>query len=127
MLRDCLVFPILLATDLDAARAFYRDTLGLELVREDEDDRLVFRCGDDSQLAVTKSTTGTADTQTQLAWRVRDIHAVVADLRARGVRVEEYEAIIQETMQDTSWLRKWGIEFNIPVLAEVTHGPYWSE
>ena len=30
MLSDHLVFPILLSTDLDASRRFYRDTLGLE-------------------------------------------------------------------------------------------------
>jgi catechol 2,3-dioxygenase-like lactoylglutathione lyase family enzyme len=92
MLADVPVFPILLSTDLDASRAFYRDTLGLEILREDKDDRIVFRCGGGTQIAVTRSTTGTSDTQTQLAWRVPDIHAAVADLRARGVRVEEYSA-----------------------------------
>ena len=44
------------------------------------------------ELAVTASTIGTADTQTQIAWRVPDIHAAVADLRALGVRIEEYQA-----------------------------------
>jgi catechol 2,3-dioxygenase-like lactoylglutathione lyase family enzyme len=91
VLADHPVFPILLALDLDASRTFYRDTLGLELIREDEDDRLVFRCGGGTQLVVTKSTVGTSDSQTQLAWRVPDIHAALADLRARGVRIEEYE------------------------------------
>jgi catechol 2,3-dioxygenase-like lactoylglutathione lyase family enzyme len=86
------VFPILLSKDLDATRTFYRDTLGLEVLREDQGDRIVFRCGGGTQLAVTKSTTGTSDTQTQLAWRVPDIHAALDDLRARGVRIEEYEA-----------------------------------
>ena len=90
VLADYPVFPILLATDLDASRTFYRDTLGLELIREDEDDRLVFRCGAGTQIAVTKSTVGTSDTQTQMAWRVPDIHAALEDLRARGVRIEEY-------------------------------------
>ncbi len=92
MLSDHPVFPILLARDLEASRRFYRDTLGLELIREDEDDRLVFRCGGGTQIAVTKSTVGTSDTQTQMAWRVPDIHAALEDLRARGVRIEEYEA-----------------------------------
>jgi catechol 2,3-dioxygenase-like lactoylglutathione lyase family enzyme len=92
MLSDHLVFPILLSTDLDASRRFYRDTLGLEILREDPGDRIVFRCGAGTQIAVTLSTVGTSDTQTQLAWRVPDIHAAVADLRARGVTVEEYKA-----------------------------------
>jgi catechol 2,3-dioxygenase-like lactoylglutathione lyase family enzyme len=92
MLQDHPVFPILLATDLDASRTFYRDVLGLAILREDAGDRIIFRCGAGTQLAVTSSTTGTADTQTQMAWRVPDIHAALADLRARGVHIEEYEA-----------------------------------
>jgi catechol 2,3-dioxygenase-like lactoylglutathione lyase family enzyme len=92
MLADHPVFPILLSTDLEASRSFYRDTLGLELAREDPGDRLVFRAGGGTQIAVTLSTVGTSDTQTQMAWRVPDIRAAVADLRARGVRIEEYEA-----------------------------------
>jgi catechol 2,3-dioxygenase-like lactoylglutathione lyase family enzyme len=95
VLSDQPVFPILLSTDMEASRAFYRDTLGLELVREDLDhdvlDRLVFSCGGGTQVVISHSTIGTSDTQTQAAWRVPDIRAAVADLRNRGVRVEEYE------------------------------------
>jgi predicted enzyme related to lactoylglutathione lyase len=92
VLNDTIVFPILLSTDLDASRAFYGEQLGLEIAREDPDDRIVFRCGGGTQIAVTKSTVGTMDSQTQLAWRVPDIHAAVDELRARGVRIEEYVA-----------------------------------
>jgi catechol 2,3-dioxygenase-like lactoylglutathione lyase family enzyme len=91
MLGDHLVFPILLSMDLAQSRAFYHDTLGLEILREDEE-RIIFRCGSGSQLSVTKSTTGTSDMQTQLAWRVHDLKAELADLRARGVRIESYVA-----------------------------------
>ena len=91
MLGDHPVFPILLSTDKVATRAFYHDTLGLEVLRED-DDRIVFRCGGGTQLVVTWSTTGTSDTQTQMAWRVPDLQAALAELRARGVRIEEYDS-----------------------------------
>ncbi len=91
MLGDHLVFPILLSMDLDASRAFYNGVLGLEIMRDDGE-RIVFRCGSGSQVAVTLSTVGTADAQTQLAWRVPDIHAELEDLRARGVRIESYVA-----------------------------------
>jgi catechol 2,3-dioxygenase-like lactoylglutathione lyase family enzyme len=92
MLSEVPVFPILLSKDLEATRAFYHGTLGLEIAREDPDDRIVFRCGGGTQLVVTLSTVGTSDSQTQMAWRVPDIHAAVADLRVRGVRIEEYVA-----------------------------------
>ena len=91
ILNDAPVFPILLSKDLDASRAFYEGQLGLEVARRDPD-RIVFRCGGGTQIAVTESTVGTADTQTQLAWRVPDIRAAVAELRAMGVRIEDYVA-----------------------------------
>ena len=40
---------------------------------------------------MTLSTIGTADTQTQLAWRVPDLRAELADLRRRGVPIQEYD------------------------------------
>jgi catechol 2,3-dioxygenase-like lactoylglutathione lyase family enzyme len=92
MLSDHPVFPILLSTDLEASRTFYHDVLGLEILREDEDDRIVFRSGGGTQLVITRSTTGTSDTQTQMAWRVPDLREALADLRARGVHIEEYAA-----------------------------------
>jgi predicted enzyme related to lactoylglutathione lyase len=92
VLSEFPVFPILLSLDLDASRTFYHDVLGLEIAREDEGERIVFRSGGGTQLVVTRSTTGTADAQTQMAWRVPDIHAAVAHLRARGVKIEEYVA-----------------------------------
>jgi catechol 2,3-dioxygenase-like lactoylglutathione lyase family enzyme len=127
VLNDTVVFPILLSRDLDETRAFYRDTLGLEILREDEGDRIVFRCGGGSQLAVTKSTVGTKDTQTQLAWRVPDIHAAVAELRGMGVRIEEYEApdpVTRDGIADMghSWAA-WFIDPSGNVLAVVEPKP----
>jgi len=92
MLSDHPVFPILLSTDLAASRTFYRNVLGLEILREDDGDRIVFRCGGGTQLVLTRSTVGTKDTQTQMAWRVPDLPATLADLRSRGVHIEEYTA-----------------------------------
>jgi hypothetical protein len=37
---------------------------------------------------VTKSSTGTADQATKASWRVTDVAAEVADLRARGVDIQ---------------------------------------
>jgi catechol 2,3-dioxygenase-like lactoylglutathione lyase family enzyme len=123
MLGDLLVFPILLSKDLDATRRFYHDTLGLEILRDDEGDRIVFRCGNGSQIAVTLSTIGTRDTQTQLAWRVPDIRAAIDDLRARGVRIEEYTAPDPVTVNGVadmghSWAA-WFIDPSQNVLAVV--------
>jgi catechol 2,3-dioxygenase-like lactoylglutathione lyase family enzyme len=122
VLGDQPVFPILLSKDLARSRAFYHDTLGLEILREDPD-RVVFRCGGGTQLVVTESTVGTSDTQTQVAWRVSDVVATLADLRARGVRIEEYQApdpVTVEGIADMShsWAA-WFIDPDRNVLAVV--------
>jgi catechol 2,3-dioxygenase-like lactoylglutathione lyase family enzyme len=90
MLGEHPVEPVLLATDLDAARDFYHHRLGLQILGESEDG-VVFRCGGGTQLAVSKSSTGTADTQTRASWLVPDVRAEVAELRSRGVKVEDYD------------------------------------
>ena len=90
MLGDSPINPVLLSMDLAATRHFYHDQIGLEIIRESEEE-ILFRCGGGTNLAVTKSTIGTADEQTQAGWEVPDIKAEIAELRSRGVEVEEYD------------------------------------
>jgi len=90
MLGDHPIEPILLATDLKASRDFYVEKVGLEIESESEN-AVTFRCGGGSRLTVSASTTGTADEQTQAAWRVDDLASELAELRARGVEIMEYD------------------------------------
>jgi catechol 2,3-dioxygenase-like lactoylglutathione lyase family enzyme len=90
MLGEHPVTPVLLAKDLAAAREFYHDKVGLEIITEN-DAAIVFRCGGGTHIDVTKSTVGTADEQTQVTWQVPDVRAEVAELRSRGVKVEDYD------------------------------------
>jgi catechol-2,3-dioxygenase len=88
MLGSYPIDVMLLATDLGVARSFYGDTLGLQVLLADEQ-FLTFGCGGDSRLVVTKSTTGTAEEATKASWRVDDLAAEVAELRARGVQLQD--------------------------------------
>jgi catechol 2,3-dioxygenase-like lactoylglutathione lyase family enzyme len=90
MLGDHPIDVVLLATDLETSKAFYAGKLGLEIISESEYE-ITYKCGGDSRLAVTKSTTGTADEQTQAGWRVTDLDAELAELRSRGVEIQEYD------------------------------------
>jgi catechol-2,3-dioxygenase len=90
MLADHPIDVMILATDLAVAREFYGDKIGLEILIE-SDDFLTFRCGGDSRLVVTRSSTGTTEPQTKASWRVRGLAAEVAELRSRGVEVEHYD------------------------------------
>jgi hypothetical protein len=90
VLGNSRVHPVLLSTDLVQTREFYHDKLGLEILVENEH-AIEFRCGGGTKLAVTKSTTGTADSQTQLGWEVEDLRGELDELRSRGVIIEEYD------------------------------------
>jgi catechol-2,3-dioxygenase len=90
MLGDHPIDVMLLATDLGVAREFYGDKIGLEVLIEN-DAFLTFKCGGDSRLVVTKSSTGSTETQTKASWRVEDLTAEVTELRSRGVQIEEFD------------------------------------
>jgi catechol-2,3-dioxygenase len=88
MLGKHPVDVMLLATDLGVARKFYGDTLGLQVLLEDEQ-FLTFRCGGDSRLVVTKTSSGTREQATKASWRVDDVTGEVAELRARGIQIQD--------------------------------------
>ena len=90
MLGDYPVHVVLLSLDLAATRRFYNEQLGLEILDENEE-AITFRCGGGSAIAVTKSTVGTADEQTQAGWFVPDLSHELAELRSRGVEIQEYD------------------------------------
>jgi catechol 2,3-dioxygenase-like lactoylglutathione lyase family enzyme len=77
------------AADLERARTFYSDKLGLE-PSEERQGGLLYRVGD-CEFALFASSGTSTGSFTQLAFEVEDIEAVVAELRARGVAFEEYD------------------------------------
>ena len=91
MLADAPIHPVLLAKDLDAAREFYGAKLGLPVLVDRGEEAVEYVCGGGTKLVVTKSTTGTSDSQTQVGWTVTDLEGELDDLRARGVNIEEYD------------------------------------
>ena len=90
MLGEHPMDVVLLATDLESSKEFYAGKVGLEILNESEE-AITYKCGGSSRLPVTKSTVGTADEQTQAGWRVDDLAAELAELRSRGVEIQEYD------------------------------------
>src|SRR5262245_8466656 len=90
MLADHPLDVMLTAPDLAAAKRFYGEGVGLEMVVE-SDDFVTFRCGGDSRLVVTHSSTPSTDPTTKASWRVDDVAAEVAELRAPGGDVGHYD------------------------------------
>lgn len=60
------------------------------------------------------------------AYAIADVHDEL-DFLVPDEVVAEVVPVIQATMQDTTWLKKWGINLPVPVVAEVTTGHYWKE
>ena len=72
--------------DLDRARRFYRDRLGLEAVEEREGG-LRYVCGT-TEFHLFLSSGTASGTSTQIGFEVDDLDQVVTDLRARGLQFE---------------------------------------
>jgi catechol-2,3-dioxygenase len=90
MLADHSIDVMLTAPDMGVVKRFYGDRVGLEVLIE-SDDFLTFRCGGDSRLVVTRTSTPSTEQTTKASWRVIDVAAEVAELRGRGVEVVDYD------------------------------------
>jgi catechol 2,3-dioxygenase-like lactoylglutathione lyase family enzyme len=88
MLSDSLAVTTVAVTDLDRAKRFYHEQLGLPLLEEQP---FSFRlgAGKGSQLGVRRGQPNVG--QTVAHFEVEDIEAVIRDLTSRGVTFEEYE------------------------------------
>ena len=94
MLADCQLMPFVSTTDLDRARDFYRDVLGLGLVEQTQ-----YACVFDAAgttLRVTRAETVAAAPYTVLGWIVEDIHREVRALAAQDVVFRRYEGMGQD-------------------------------
>jgi catechol 2,3-dioxygenase-like lactoylglutathione lyase family enzyme len=89
MLTNAEVATRLPAQDLNRARAFYADKLGLE-PSEERPGGLLYRLGA-TRFALFQSAGAAAGTHTQMGFEVDDLDAVVAELRRRGVVFEEVD------------------------------------
>ena len=89
MFDQCRVYPALPASDLDRARRFYADKLGLQ--PQELTDELRYECGDGSAFFVFLTSISSRGGHTQAGIEVPDIEAAVAELRSRGVTFEEYD------------------------------------
>jgi catechol 2,3-dioxygenase-like lactoylglutathione lyase family enzyme len=74
------------AQDLDRARTWYRDKLGLE-PSETRDGGVLYRMGN-GEFALFESAGAPSGDHTQMGFEVEDIQVTVAELKARGVEFD---------------------------------------
>jgi catechol 2,3-dioxygenase-like lactoylglutathione lyase family enzyme len=101
MLATCPLYTTLPATDLERARRFYAERLGLIPERETPGG-LFYRCDGDTQFSLFPTGGTASGTHTQIAWTTHAIEAEVADLKGRGVVFEEYDTPGLNTVQSVA-------------------------
>jgi catechol 2,3-dioxygenase-like lactoylglutathione lyase family enzyme len=89
MLKEAQVATRIPAQDLERARGFYAEKLGLE-ASEERPGGLLYQCAG-GEFVLFESAGTAPGTFTQMAWTVDDIEATVAELRRRGVAFEEVD------------------------------------
>ena len=89
MLANSLAVTTLVVTDLDRARKFYAEQLGLKLLEENPFS-CRFAAGKGSQLTIRRGQPPVSG-PTVAHFEVDDIEAQIRDLTSRGVIFEEYE------------------------------------
>ena len=88
MLVDSLAVTTVAVTDLEAAKHFFADQVGLRIL-EEAPFAIRFGAGKGSQLSVRRGPPNVG--QTVAHFEVDDLDGVVADLVSRGVPFQEYE------------------------------------
>ncbi|MBA3730116.1 MAG: VOC family protein [Sphingomonas sp.] len=90
MLGKADATPMIAVKDIDRARKFYEDTLGLETKEEMGGEVLTMKSGD-TVINVYRSEFAGTNKATALTFEVEDIGAEVRELKDKGVFFEEYD------------------------------------
>jgi catechol 2,3-dioxygenase-like lactoylglutathione lyase family enzyme len=91
MLSRCRVHTTLPTADVDRLRGWYEDVLGFTPMAI-RPNAVLYETTPGSVFAISRGSVLSSGSHTQMAFTVDDIDVEVADLKARGVVFEEYEA-----------------------------------
>ena len=89
MLEDCPIHAALPAADMERAKRYYAEKLGLTPEIE-LPDGFFYRCAG-TRFLIFASRCAASGTHTQMTWNTTDIDAEVSALKARGVVFEEID------------------------------------
>ena len=89
MLGENPVAATIAVSDLDRARKFYEETLGLK-VRMEDPGGIMYASGDSMVLVYPSQFAGTSQA-TVATWNVADLDATVDELASKGITFEQYD------------------------------------
>jgi catechol 2,3-dioxygenase-like lactoylglutathione lyase family enzyme len=91
-LSDSRVEAAMAVSDLDRARRFYEDQLGLAPSEEEEGEGVRYPCADGTGIFVYRSPENAGRSSATLAgWFVDDLDQTMTELASRGVAFEQYD------------------------------------
>lgn len=97
MLADCNVHATIPVHDLDEARKFYGETLGLEQVDEDLAG-ILYQSGG-CMILVYKSDFAGTNKGTAACWEVKKLEGLVGAMKAKGIKFEQYDNLTGVTRE----------------------------
>ena len=89
MLSTAPIRAYIPVSNLSRARKFYEETLGLR-PKQEFAGGVIYECGGAEVFMYPTPNAGTSKAS-QAFWEVKDVEAEVAELKARGVKFEEYD------------------------------------
>jgi len=89
MLRTAPIRAYIPASNVPRARKFYEEIVGLR-PREEYAGGVIYECGGAEVFLYATPHAGTSKAS-QAYWQVKDVEAEVAELKAQGVKFEEYD------------------------------------
>ena len=90
MLGDTNAVANLAVKNLQTAKNFYEDTIGLKQIDSEGDELIVFKSGN-SKINVYRSQYAGTNKATAVTWTLEDVEGAVRLLKAKGVTFEHYD------------------------------------
>ena len=90
MLGDTNAVANLAVKNLETAKTFYEDTIGLKSIDSEGDELIVFKSGN-TTINVYRSQYAGTNKATAVTWALDDLEGAVRMLKAKGVNFEHYD------------------------------------
>jgi len=90
MLGDTNAVANLAVKNLETAKTFYEDTIGLKSIDSEGDELIVFKSGN-TTINVYRSQYAGTNKATAVTWALDDLEGAVRMLKAKGVKFEHYD------------------------------------
>lgn len=91
MLGNAPIIATLPIVNVERARGFYENVLGLQVAEILDSGMVMYACGDGTMFGLYQRPTPTAADHTVVSWRVGNIDEEVEGLVAKGVTFEQYD------------------------------------